>query len=94
MSLIAESLEAVHDQTLWIQTADIHSKHGIILSCTFSSSESADPGSMRQLGELSERLKQQRYGFVDESALGAEAHEGGLQGAVWHWLRGRVDCCG
>ncbi|KAI0732854.1 hypothetical protein C8Q72DRAFT_815227 [Fomitopsis betulina] len=75
-------------------TADIHSKHGIILSCTFSSSESADPGSMRQLGELSERLKQQRYGFVDESALGAEAHEGGLQGAVWHWLRGRVDCCG
>ncbi|EPS98727.1 hypothetical protein FOMPIDRAFT_1125697 [Fomitopsis schrenkii] len=75
-------------------TADIHSKHGVILSCTFTLPASVDPELVRQLVELGERLKQQRYGFVDEGCLGAEMHEG-AQGAVWRWLQGRIDrTCG
>ena len=80
--------KAVHNRML-PQTAEVHSKHGVILSCTFALPESVDPELSRQLGELSERLKQQRYGFVDEGALGAGVRAGAVA-TVWNWLRERI----
>ncbi|KZT66040.1 Lipoyltransferase and lipoate-protein ligase [Daedalea quercina L-15889] len=67
-------------------TAEIRSKHGVILSCCFEMSNRRDLELEQQLAALGEKLKQQKYGLVDESALGPEVH-GGATGEVWGWLR-------
>ena len=83
--------EAVHDRTLY-QTAEVHSKHGVILSCTFALPAYVDSEMKQQLLELGKGLKQQKYGFVDEDALGAVVRGSALVGDVWNWLRGTLGC--
>ena len=78
----------VHDRTLH-QTAEVHSKHGVILSCTFALPAYMDSETKQQFLELGESLKQQKYGFVDEDALGAVVRGSALRD-VWNWLRGTL----
>ena len=72
------------------QTADIRSKHGIILSCSLAFSENAEERLKERLAVLVTRLQGQRYGFVDDSvALLAEGDE--RVAGVWEWLRREMD---
>lgn len=64
------------------QTAEINSKHGVILSCTFS--HGTREGS-RDLSRLSQALEGQRYGFVDRAAVESKIDE--AEKEVWDWLR-------
>ena len=85
---MALTREAVHDRTLY-QTAEVHSKHGVILSCAFALPAYMDSETKQELLELGESLKQQKYGFVHEDALGAVVR-GSALGDVWNWLRGTL----
>jgi len=59
-------------------TAEIRAKHGLILSCSFGSEESA-------LKDLSDALVGKRYGFVDHELVLEERKRD-----VWEWLKFRM----
>ncbi|KAI0355388.1 Lipoyltransferase and lipoate-protein ligase [Trametes cingulata] len=69
--------------------AILRSKHGIILSCTFTYPEGTDSALRARLEELAHRLEGERYGFVDEGV--AELASEGRVGEVWRWLRTEMD---
>lgn len=48
-----------------LQTAKIHSKHGIILSCSITAEDVSDA---MMLDELGRELAGQKYGFLNEEA--------------------------
>ncbi|KZT05542.1 Lipoyltransferase and lipoate-protein ligase [Laetiporus sulphureus 93-53] len=87
--------EFTHEITLPFEwstlTAKIHSRHGIILSCTLTTSDAVDDALKQKLITLSARLEQQRYGFVDEASLGSDILEDSEIRVVWHWLKGEMD---
>ncbi|TFY67634.1 hypothetical protein EVJ58_g1479 [Rhodofomes roseus] len=86
-----EFSHTINNTFAWGQlTAHIKSKHGVILSCSFEIPASADSTLDQNLTALSKRLEQQKYGFVEDSALGPEVHSGAL-GEVWEWLRAEMD---
>ncbi|KAF9238816.1 Lipoyltransferase and lipoate-protein ligase [Melanogaster broomeanus] len=77
-------------------TSTIHSKHGLILSCSFSLSEDASISQTTRsaLDTLSQNLIGTRYGFVDGSeTLGAigGGNEVGRVEEVWSWLKGEMN---
>lgn len=51
------------------QTATLHSKHGVILACPLEVKD-GDSGVRVRLARLSERLRGQKYGFLDIEAEG------------------------
>ncbi|KAH9939952.1 hypothetical protein B0H21DRAFT_697910 [Amylocystis lapponica] len=68
-------------------TAQIHSKHGMILSCTLATSDTVNSALKQGLGEFADGLTGQKYGFVEEDTLLAKV---GYQTAItdlWQWLR-------
>ncbi|KDQ64230.1 hypothetical protein JAAARDRAFT_118000 [Jaapia argillacea MUCL 33604] len=74
-------------------TAQIRSKHGVILSCSLALTplRGGDTSQelQEELGELGKQLEGQRYGFVDEARLRNEI--GDHTKAVWEWLREQMD---
>ncbi|KAI0091836.1 Lipoyltransferase and lipoate-protein ligase [Irpex rosettiformis] len=73
-------------------TAQIHSKHGRILSCNLECANSTKEVSQHLL-QLSESLKGQKYAFVEKSDLGdvgliIEKHQ--ALADVWHWLQNEM----
>ena len=78
--------------TLSLQTARIHSKHGLILDCVFECTNTTVEvsGLMFLLGEA---LKGRKYGFIERCDLGevgqaVETH--GALGDAWSWIRGEM----
>lgn len=70
------------------QTANIRSKHGVILSCSLEYESSAEPKDA--LDCLAKNLEGQRYGFVEDSlSEGSNADE--RVGQVWNWLRAEIN---
>ena len=53
----------VCDNLTALQTANIRSKHGVILSCSLTIDDTSDS---EWLDRLDRRLEGQRYGFLDE----------------------------
>ena len=72
------------------QSAEIRSKHGIILSCSLVVSESAGETVKERVAVLVTRLQGQRYGFVDDS-MALLAEEDKCVARVWEWLRTEMD---
>jgi lipoate---protein ligase len=68
-----------------IQTTEIKSKHGIILSCSFSHDGASDLSVDREILELSKALEGMKYGFLN-AAIEARA-AGGRNGDIWEWLK-------
>ncbi|PCH40972.1 Lipoyltransferase and lipoate-protein ligase [Wolfiporia cocos MD-104 SS10] len=68
-------------------TAEIHSKHGIILACALTTSGNVDPALKAQLEGLAGQLKEQKYAFVDEAALPSAVREQGPLRDMWQWLK-------
>ncbi|KAG8218885.1 hypothetical protein J3R82DRAFT_4564 [Butyriboletus roseoflavus] len=72
-------------------TSTIHSRHGIILSCSFSIPRDARiPLSTRAgLDRLSQRLIGKRYAFVDDSEVLGDDDGGKTEGMadIWSWLK-------
>jgi len=67
-------------------TAEITSKHGIILSCSLSHEDADKPLDDGELFELTKALEGKNYGFVDDMAV--EGRIAGLHSAdVWKWLK-------
>ena len=73
-----------------LQSAEIRSKHGIILSCSLVFPEGAEESMKEHLAVLAMRLKGQRYGFVDDS-IKLLAKEDDRVAAVWEWLGTEMD---
>ena len=71
--------------------ATVHSKHGIILDCSIAAPEASEE-TTAELQELALRMKDQKYGFVDESALGLDDMTSGTTREVWEWLRKEMEC--
>ncbi|KAI0347459.1 Lipoyltransferase and lipoate-protein ligase [Trametopsis cervina] len=70
-------------------TAKVHSKHGIILDCSFEYS-GTDSDTVDLLRELGSSLEGQKYAFVQEKdldAVGDAVASGGVLGDVWQWLK-------
>ncbi|KIP07731.1 hypothetical protein PHLGIDRAFT_410732 [Phlebiopsis gigantea 11061_1 CR5-6] len=67
-------------------TANIHSKHGMILGCTLETSASTLPVQPNLQG-LGEQLSGQKYGFVEEDVL---VLEDDTRREVWSWLRNKM----
>lgn len=61
--------------TKYEQTAHIHARHGVILSCTVRGLDS----------ELGKALEGKRYGFVEDEELGVDVS--GEAAVVWAWLK-------
>lgn len=53
----------VYDNLTAFQTANIRSKHGVILSCSLTIDDTSDSEWLDSLGR---RLEGQRYGFLDK----------------------------
>lgn len=73
-----------------MQTCTIHSRHGIILSCSFSLSPNARvcPGTRTGLDRLSQWLVGKRYAFVDDcEVIEGDDDETERLGEVWSWLK-------
>ncbi|KAL7282633.1 LOW QUALITY PROTEIN: hypothetical protein ACG7TL_004105 [Trametes sanguinea] len=73
------------------QSAELRSKHGIILSCTFTHSEHSDSSLLTGLEKLAQGLEGERYGFVDESVAVFASSIDERIGEVWQWLRTEMD---
>ncbi|KAI1796086.1 Lipoyltransferase and lipoate-protein ligase [Ganoderma leucocontextum] len=71
-------------------SAEIRSKHGIILLCTLACAEGAEVTLKERLAVLVTRLQGQRYGFVDDS-ITLLAEEDERVAGVWEWLRTEMD---
>ncbi|TFY73183.1 hypothetical protein EWM64_g10828 [Hericium alpestre] len=63
-------------------TADLHSRHGIILSCDLVA---ADGTMQRDLQTVGAALRGQKYGFVDDKVEGVAATDPARE--VWSWLQ-------
>lgn len=88
MSVRVEAVFARSD--VWLQTAELHSKHGIILKCSLTCSDGVDESVKERLALLVFKLEGQRYGYVDDTV--ASLVDGNLQvGGVWEWLRTEMD---
>lgn len=72
------------------QTAKLHSKHGIILDCTFDC-PGADTTTREQLATLSSRLKDQKYAFVDERQVVLEDIDHPVAYDIWHWIKSEME---
>ncbi|KAF8450260.1 hypothetical protein L210DRAFT_2377354 [Boletus edulis BED1] len=72
-------------------TCTIHSRHGIILSCSFSFSPDVHlcPATRAGLGRLGGRLVGKRYAFVDDSEVVGSDDGDGTEGTgeIWNWLK-------
>jgi len=87
-----EFTHAVHHSFEWGDlVAEIHSRHGIILSCVLTLPEPIETSLARKLRAMAGRLEQQKYGFIDNSALGADMREDEVLRDVWRWLRTEMD---
>ncbi|KAI0773387.1 Lipoyltransferase and lipoate-protein ligase [Irpex lacteus] len=78
--------------TWGVVTAQIHSKHGLILGCKLECGDATGDISVL-LPLLGEALKGQKYAFVEQSDLGEigraiEAHK--TLRDVWHWIRAEM----
>ncbi|CCM01759.1 uncharacterized protein FIBRA_03825 [Fibroporia radiculosa] len=73
-------------------TAKIHSKHGVLLSCTFTTDEDVDVPLKEKFKDLEVRLEQQRYGFLDDRILGQELAGTEEVLDVWRWLKAEMNC--
>ncbi|OSD04531.1 Lipoyltransferase and lipoate-protein ligase [Trametes coccinea BRFM310] len=72
-------------------SAELRSKHGIILSCTFTHSGNSDSSLLTGLEKLAQGLEGERYGFVDESVAEFASSIDERIGEVWQWLRTEMD---
>ena len=63
----------------------------MILVCSITAPEASE-GTKAELQELALRMKDQKYGFVDESALGLDDMTSGTTREVWEWLRKEMEC--
>lgn len=70
----------VYDNLTAFQTADIRSKHGVILSCSLTIDDTSDSEWLDSLGR---KLEGQRYGFLDKVT---EFDGCGRTQEVQHWL--------
>lgn len=88
-----EFTQTVQRSFMWGEvTARIHSKHGVILSCALSVSDGVNPELKGQLDVLAARLREQKYGFVDEDVLSIAGVDGDRQvDGVWKWLRAEMN---
>jgi len=69
--------------------AEIHSKHGLILSCTLTLPDDVDASLVERLNAMTDKLAQQRYGFVDQDAV-VEAQEETTVKDVGRWLQAEM----
>ncbi|KAI9064843.1 Lipoyltransferase and lipoate-protein ligase [Trametes sanguinea] len=74
-------------------SAELRSKHGIILSCTFvhSETESIDSSLLTGLEKLAHGLEGEKYGFVDESVAQLPLSVDERVERVWQWLKEEMD---
>lgn len=87
-----EFTHAVQRSFAWGNTvAELHSKHGIIISCEFVLPDGVDPSLSARLKAMADRLKDQRYGFVDDSVIESEMRGSSELSDVWQWLRSEMD---
>lgn len=73
------------------QVVELHSKHGIITSCEFVLPDGVDPSLSARLKAMADTLKDQRYGFVDDSVVESEMWGSSEFLDVWQWLRSEMD---
>ncbi|TBU63239.1 Lipoyltransferase and lipoate-protein ligase [Dichomitus squalens] len=73
-----------------VVSAEIRSKHGVILSCSVACSESTEEHLKERLAALVKRLQGQRYGSVDDG-ITLLAEEDERVTGVWEWLRTEMD---
>ncbi|KAI0774574.1 Lipoyltransferase and lipoate-protein ligase [Fomes fomentarius] len=71
-------------------SAELRSKHGVLLGCSIACSETLDGSVKERLALLALKLEGQRYGGVNENiALLAEGEERVVE--VWEWLKSEMD---
>ncbi|KAI0638498.1 Lipoyltransferase and lipoate-protein ligase [Trametes polyzona] len=70
--------------------AELRSKHGIILSCTFTHPEGEESTLWQGLEALARRLEGERYGSVNDT-VASLAESDGRVADVWTWLRSEMD---
>ncbi|KAL4247120.1 putative lipoate-protein ligase A [Abortiporus biennis] len=70
--------------------AHIHSKHGVILDCSFTSRGELEGHRVKELGELAIQFKGQKYGFLDDK-LKSSASEGRIARDVVEWIECAMD---
>ncbi|KAI0650428.1 Lipoyltransferase and lipoate-protein ligase [Trametes meyenii] len=80
----------IQENFAWGQlSAELRSKHGIILACAFTYPNDINSGLRARLDNLAHILEGQRYGSVDESCL--ELGGNGPAVDVWQWIRTMMD---
>ncbi|EGO27983.1 hypothetical protein SERLADRAFT_462347 [Serpula lacrymans var. lacrymans S7.9] len=68
--------------------ASIHSKHGIILSCSIDVLKGGNIVLNHEMGEIGKRLEGKRYGQIEDSeVIGAR----GQSGDILQWLRQEME---
>ena len=76
--------------TPYTQSAELRSKHGIILSCSMTCSENVEEAIKEHLALLVLKLEGQKYGFVDDS-ISLLVDGDARAAAVWNWLKTEMD---
>jgi lipoate---protein ligase len=74
-----------------MQSTEIKSKHGVILSCSFSYDGVNRTSVNEELFKLAKALEGKRYGFVDKAAV--EKQTARIHSRdVWKWLKRVMEC--
>lgn len=73
------------------QAVELRSKHGVILSCTFTHVGTIAPALREGLDRLATSLEEQKYGSVDEGVVAGAAAGDGRVAEVWEWLKSEMD---
>ncbi|KAI9000719.1 Lipoyltransferase and lipoate-protein ligase [Trametes punicea] len=71
--------------------AELKSKHGIILSCSFTHFEGVDSELRAGLEKLAGGLEGEKYGLVDERRIDLASSLDQRVPGVWEWLRTEMD---